>query len=305
MDLQKKYPLLPTVITVILFVVLMGLGTWQVHRLHWKTELLTSVELKMSQPVATLEQVLKESDPQDWQYRRIKVKGKFLHEKELYLMPRSYMGMPGYQVITPFQVSTGEVILINRGWVPKEHQASVIARSDEEQEIIGSIRLNQEQRFFHPQNEIMKKEIFYVSTGEIAKAFDLMTLLPFYLIEEPGEAKPYSWPKPVGGSPVNVVNNHFMYAVIWYALGAILLLFYGFYIRQIRHVHHRKHVSVTPVETKPIKKSRLVVKPIKVKRAVKTPKVQKAEIKPSTKAKPKTKTKAKSKKKSKAGTEKS
>lgn len=68
------------------------------------------------------------------EYRKVSVKGHFDHSQEMFISPRSLLTKedrggslisvgrpaPGCWVVTPFTLSdTGEKILVNRGWVPK------------------------------------------------------------------------------------------------------------------------------------------------------------------------------------------
>lgn len=70
------------------------------------------------------------------EYQTVKVRGQFIHSKELYLGPRGLISQEGetrgggvftqknttngYLVITPFKLEgREETILVNRGWVPR------------------------------------------------------------------------------------------------------------------------------------------------------------------------------------------
>ena len=46
------------------------------------------------------------------------VKGSFDHAKERYLYALSNDGEPGWHVITPFDSAEGDLVLIDRGFVP-------------------------------------------------------------------------------------------------------------------------------------------------------------------------------------------
>jgi cytochrome oxidase assembly protein ShyY1 len=43
----------------------------------------------------------------DYLYRRVKTSGKFRHDEELYLGPRTYDGKLGYYVVTPLDRENG------------------------------------------------------------------------------------------------------------------------------------------------------------------------------------------------------
>jgi len=51
-------------------------------------------------------------------YQRVSVTGRLDGQHQFLLDNRGYRGRPGYEVLTPFTVTDGAVLLIDRGWVP-------------------------------------------------------------------------------------------------------------------------------------------------------------------------------------------
>ncbi|KAK2186727.1 hypothetical protein NP493_193g04059 [Ridgeia piscesae] len=109
-----------------------ALGTWQVERRKWKLDLIADMERRTLAAPIPLPHDFDELE--DMEYKRVVVKGKFDHSKELYMHPRSFIEegdqptsgfgvkpKSGAWVVTPFQLSdTNKRILVNRGWVPRE-----------------------------------------------------------------------------------------------------------------------------------------------------------------------------------------
>jgi surfeit locus 1 family protein len=95
--------------------VLLGLGTWQIQRLHWKEALIATRQSQMSAPAIELPAT---PDPADLEYRRVTLTGRFLHDRELFLGGRTHGGVVGFGVVTPLALSEGREILVHRGWVP-------------------------------------------------------------------------------------------------------------------------------------------------------------------------------------------
>ena len=56
------------------------------------------------------------SDELRW--RPVVVRGEYLVEKTLLVRTRPRFGQVGFEILIPFRTSTGEVVLVNRGWVP-------------------------------------------------------------------------------------------------------------------------------------------------------------------------------------------
>lgn len=68
-------------------VVSFGLGVWQVYRWRWKLDLLEKLETRVrkAEPVDLPKDI---EDYDTWEYRKVKVKGRFDHSKEAYVGPK-------------------------------------------------------------------------------------------------------------------------------------------------------------------------------------------------------------------------
>ncbi|CAL9737536.1 cytochrome oxidase assembly protein Shy1p [Monosporozyma servazzii] len=98
------------------------LGTWQLRRLDWKTRLVAECETKLTYPPINLPRVFTEDMCEDWEYRKVKVRGHFVYEEEIFVGPRAKLGEKGYVLYTPFiRSDTGEKILVERGWISEAH----------------------------------------------------------------------------------------------------------------------------------------------------------------------------------------
>ncbi|KAL3232381.1 Cytochrome oxidase assembly protein SHY1 [Nakaseomyces bracarensis] len=100
------------------------LGTWQLKRLTWKTQLIAECETKLIYDPINLPKNFTVDMCEDWEYRKVLLKGRYLHEQELFVGPRVKNGHKGYFLFTPFVRSdTGETLLIERGWIAEEKVA--------------------------------------------------------------------------------------------------------------------------------------------------------------------------------------
>ncbi|QLG73626.1 hypothetical protein HG535_0F01370 [Zygotorulaspora mrakii] len=97
------------------------LGTWQVRRLEWKTKLIAKCESRLAYDPTPLPKRFAPEMCENWEYRRVTLKGTFLHEEEMFVGPRVRNGVKGYILFTPFiRKDTGEKLLIERGWVSED-----------------------------------------------------------------------------------------------------------------------------------------------------------------------------------------
>ncbi|KAJ3317881.1 surf-like protein [Boothiomyces sp. JEL0866] len=104
-----------------------GLGVWQIQRLQWKQNLIAQAERHQK-----LASKLPEEITEEKQFMRIKESGEYINEKEMLcgVRPRNQHGFydasiehvtnSGYLCITPFKLSSGKQILVNRGWLSRD-----------------------------------------------------------------------------------------------------------------------------------------------------------------------------------------
>ena len=64
------------------------------------------------QPPVTLDKI--NATPPAW--RRVRLRGQFLHDQFFLVGPRSYHGMPHWRLVTPLRLAADEHVLIDRGW---------------------------------------------------------------------------------------------------------------------------------------------------------------------------------------------
>lgn len=100
-------------------IICMYLADWQMGRkeaLDYKNNLI--VENFDAEPVV-LDQIsgaFVEELP-DAQWKPLKLSGSYLPEHQLLVRNRPYNGLNGYEVLVPFQIENGPVVVINRGWM--------------------------------------------------------------------------------------------------------------------------------------------------------------------------------------------
>lgn len=106
--------------TTLFAVVCVGLAQWQwARRLEAVAEIRLVAENWDAAPVA-LTDVLPsgaELDPAD-EWTPVALTGEYLVAEQLLVRNRPFGGRPGFEVLTPLRLETGELLIIDRGWVP-------------------------------------------------------------------------------------------------------------------------------------------------------------------------------------------
>ncbi|HTO82060.1 MAG TPA: SURF1 family protein [Methylomirabilota bacterium] len=228
----------PTVISIPAFVVLLGLGTWQVQRLHWKEQLIAERTARTTAaPIAlpAAGQALPAGKLDDLDFRRATVQGEFRHDQEMYLAARTMEGSVGYQIVTPLQLADGSVALVNRGWVPdtrKDPAKRAAGQVAGTVTVDGVIRVPGVQHWLQPDNEPARNIWFWSDLPAMAAHAGIPAekLVPVFL--EAGPA-PNPGGLPIGGQThINLPNDHLQYAIIWFALAVGLAAIYVRYHTQ-------------------------------------------------------------------------
>ncbi len=216
--------------------VLIGLGTWQIERLHWKEALIAERSAAVSAPPAELPRTLEAARPLD--FHRVRAKGVFLHDREVLVHAiERRSGAAGYLVLTPMRLDDGAVVLVERGWAPADkREAASRAQGNPTGEIAvdGLLRLAPAEKpgSFIPANDPGRGEWFWIDLPAVTRAAGVPEALPFYV--EAGPA-PDPGGLPVGGQAnTELPNDHLQYAITWYALAAALAVIYLLLVRRER-----------------------------------------------------------------------
>lgn len=230
--MKTKLPIFATLFTILAFLTLVSLGSWQVKRLLWKNNLIAEITERAGLPPIFLPD--SPIDIENMQYRKIKLEGHFLNDKEVHLFTGAnrMKGDPGYNIITPLEMADGRVVLVDRGWVPakkkeqEKRQETIINRGVS---LVGMLHKGEHKGLFTPDNDIAKNLWFWLDIPAIS-GFTGKTLDNVYVraLAEDGEVDDL----PIAGkAEVQFRNDHLQYAITWYSLAIILLVIYLVYIR--------------------------------------------------------------------------
>lgn len=225
-----------TVATGAALAVLLGLGTWQVERLSWKTDLIARVESRLSEEPASLPppESWASLDPQAIEYAPVRLAGRFDPDREFHVQialtqPKGPLGGIGYFVLAPLLLDDGNVVIVNRGFVPsdrKDPASRPEAAPDGRVEIAGLMRPAEQRSWIAPADDPVRNVWFVRDPKTMAASagLDPARVAPFTVDAFAGP--PGTLPQG-GETVVSFTNNHLGYAITWYGLAAALVAVYG------------------------------------------------------------------------------
>ncbi|MBP0447420.1 SURF1 family protein [Roseomonas sp. SSH11] len=195
---------------------LLALGTWQVQRLHWKTDLLAQIAAAEAGPPLPLTQ-----SPQP--FTKVQVTGRFRHDLEAALGAQVQGGVLGARLVTPLEADGLPPVLVDRGWVPMERRSAPIARPDGPVTVTGYVSPPHERDFFAATDDVAGRRFFTADARAIGTALGLPGTMPGMLVAlaEPGQ-RPGTLPQPAVTLP-RPTNSHLGYAITWYGLAFSLV----------------------------------------------------------------------------------
>lgn len=229
---QNRNRAVGAIVISLAFISLLALGTWQVQRMAWKTNLIANIENGLAAEPVPLNDGAAYSE-----YSRVVVEGYFDHSKEMYLQTINKDGDFGFYVYVPFFRPDKKVILVNRGFVPPaliDPSTRIDGLPMGNVVLSGVLRTSAEKKYFIPDNDIAANRWFYADLTAMSKAAGLFEQNVFPMILE-AEANVNATTPPFGGvTRVNIVNNHLGYAVTWFGLAISLLVVVFFYRRKTK-----------------------------------------------------------------------
>ena len=213
--------------------VLFSLGTWQLNRLNWKNNLINEVSKSISMKPQLID--IGNIDISS-QYLPISSEGKFL-EKEIHVLFSIKAYGPGFKVIRPFKLKSGEVILVDLGFIKESKKK--FKRQINDIRISGNIFFPNETDYFTPYPNLQKNIWFSRDLEKMADYLNtksILVILSSKISDENIVITPLS---------PNFVNNHLQYSITWFGM-AISWLFMSIYLI-IRIVNNHKKVKLKNV----------------------------------------------------------
>ena len=100
-------------------IAMINLGFWQLRRLDERKDFNAEVRAHSKTAVQPLTELLTQSDDYgQLEWYPVRVTGEYLADQEITIVNRSQDGAAGRNSVVPLRTDTGDLVLINRGFVP-------------------------------------------------------------------------------------------------------------------------------------------------------------------------------------------
>ena len=210
----------PAISTAVMLVLLLGLGTWQVRRLHWKEGLLAQIDRAEAAPPVALP-----ADPPP--FAKVAVTGTLrgdlamLYGDDVRDLPAG--PMMGAQLIEPLERPGLPPLLVDRGWIPVEHGGPPPEPTGPAT-VQGFARPGERPGLLSARDDPGGRRFYTLDPPAIGAAIGIPDLAPYVLVAMGPEEKGVL-PEPAHALP-RPPNNHLGYAITWYGLAAVLLVIF-------------------------------------------------------------------------------
>lgn len=222
---RPRFPIFLTLFTLAAMVLLVGLGVWQVKRLHWKEALLAHVAAAQTEPPEPLSVALAQAaDGVETDYRRVQADCPDIETTpfiQLYALPGA---VSGYRIITACRLTGGayDAILVDRGFVTLDDAGRLRQGAGRRlsQQIVGVLRRGDPRNLFTAENQPAQHLWYWRDIPAMGLALGASKPAPtFLMLQTPA-------PSGVGPTPMalptDIPNNHLGYAVTWFGLALTL-----------------------------------------------------------------------------------
>lgn len=205
--MSRRY-ILPLLFGLIGAAILIGLGSWQVGRLHWKQDILAAIDAKIMAPPVALPATPGEAD----RYLPVQAEGRLTGEGLRVLASRKLIGA-GYREIAVLETG-GRRVLVDLGFVT---EGTAFTLPEGPASVIGNLHWPAEVDSFTPAPDLAKGLWFARDVPAMAQALNTEPVL----IIARAPVVPEAEPLPVDASAIP--NDHLGYAITWFSLAAVWL----------------------------------------------------------------------------------
>jgi surfeit locus 1 family protein len=204
---------------------LIGLGLWQLKRLHWKEHLLAQIAASQTALPEPLSVVLGQGvDGLEIDYRRVQADCPDIEATPFVRLYALRDAVAGYRIITACRLDGGPYgsVLVDRGFISQDDagRLKLTVGRPLSVPVVGILRRGDQPNFVTPQNQPAQNLWYWRDIPAMARALGAPRPAPtFLMLQAPA---PQGFGPTPAALPTDIPNNHLQYAVTWFGLAAAL-----------------------------------------------------------------------------------
>lgn len=134
-----------------------------------------------------------------------------------------HKGEIGFKVIIPYEVNNSQVVLVDKGWVKKD-KINLLKKLYSVMKLLKVIPKNSKKNLFTPDNNIKEDFLYSVEIVSLQKSLN-KNIYPLLIVQTSKTSKDII----PNNYEIRLSNNHLQYAITWYALALVTIIFFLFY----------------------------------------------------------------------------
>ena len=208
------------------------LGYWQLQRLQWKNDLISSIELNYNSKTIDFP-ILNDADNK-YEYMQTHIEGKFMVKQSMFFFRSNLRGESGYEIVVPFKTTLSKDVYVIIGWIPFDKKDEIDLRFIDDEaltKIEGSLIYSKKRKPLIPDNDISSNVWYLMNSEEMDIVNNLNSSNYLLKITD----KNYFPQILIEFEPTNITNNHLQYAGTWFLLALVNTIMYIYFI--YRKVH--------------------------------------------------------------------
>jgi cytochrome oxidase assembly protein ShyY1 len=234
--------------TLLMAALFVGLGVWQLQRRVEKHALVAALNERLAAapiplpPPSQWSSLTREGD----EFRHVRLVATYAHVPDAMVFSsgsavREDVSGPGTWAFLPARLGSGEMVVVNAGFVPNtmqgqgvEHRAVGPMMTGQPVAMTGYLRFSERPGLFTPSESPGKRLWFVRDHLAMASQLGWGMVAPFYIdLESPMPAS--GLPKP-GPLSVHLPDDHLQYAITWFALAGVIAIAFVVWLRRQERV---------------------------------------------------------------------
>jgi cytochrome oxidase assembly protein ShyY1 len=224
-------------LAVVLAIVMVGLGNWQLDRYHQKAAINDRIDAAARTAPVPVTEVLRpgQAPASAQRYTRVTATGRYDSAHEVIVRGRTLGGRVGFEVLTPLVLPGGGALLVDRGWVAAGGGARDVpatpAAPTGDVTVVGAVRLP-ERAVGRVETLDGRLQVRRISPTQLAGSLPYPVLGGYVTTEQDGLT-------PISVEYEGTLQNG-GYALQWWAFAALTLVGFGYLARR----HARESVDL-------------------------------------------------------------